>query len=140
MSLLEQIKQDQFQARKAKDVVRASLLTTLLSEASMKGKNDGNRDTTDAECVQVVQKFLKGVNETLEALKFSSDGRVKIAQVEKEILESYLPKMASEQEVRDAVAALKAAGADNLGAIMKGLKDKFGSSLDGKMASAIAKE
>ena len=111
MSLLEQIKRDQLEARKAKDVVRASLLTTLFSEASMKGKSDGNRESTDAECIQVVQKFLKGVNETLEALKFSSDGRVKIAIVEKEILGTYLPQMATEAQVRECVAQLKADGA-----------------------------
>lgn len=140
MSLIETIKQDQFAARKAKDVVRASLLTTLYSEAAMKGKNAGNRDSTDDEVTAVVQKFLKGVNETIEALKFSSDVRVKVAIVEKQLLEGYLPSMATEVEVRFAIAELKAAGASNVGDIMKGLKSKFGSSLDGKMASAIAKE
>lgn len=140
MILLEQIKKDQFEARKSREAVKASLLTTLYSEALMVGKNDGNRETTDEETIKVIQKFLKGVNETLEALNHSSDGRVIIAIEEKKILESYLPKMASEEYVRAAVLELKAAGATNIGMIMKGLKEKFGSSLDGKMASMIAKE
>lgn len=142
MSLLEQIKNDQLTARKAKDSIKASLLTTLFSEASMKGKNAG-RETTDEEVVQVIQKFLKGVNETLKALEYSSDGRVKAACIEKDILESYLPKMASAEEIRAAVAEIAASGVDpktKMGIVMKMLKDKFGASLDGKLASQIAKE
>ena len=47
--------------------------------------------------------------------------------------------MATEDEIKAEVAALKAAGAANIGSIMKGLNDKFGSALDGKLASQLAK-
>jgi uncharacterized protein YqeY len=142
MSLLETIKKDQFEARKNKEALKATLLTTLFSEAAMKGKN-ANRETTDEETVQVIQKFLKGVNETIGYLeKGGGDNAEALAtvQAEKTILEAYLPKMASADEIRAEVAVLKSAGAANIGAIMKGLKDKFGSALDGKLASQLAKE
>ena len=140
MSLLETIKKDQLEARKNKDAVKASLLTTLFSEASMKGKN-ANRETTDEETVQVIQKFLKGVNETITVLEKANNVASLGSSVrEKEILEAYLPKMVTEAELCVEIAFLKASGATNIGAIMKGLKDKFGSALDGKMASKLAKE
>lgn len=142
MTLLEKIKADQFSARKNKEALKSSLLTTLYSEAAMKGKNAG-RETTDEETTQVVQKFLKGVNETIGYLEKGGGDNTEAlatATAEKEILEGYLPKMASEDQVRAAIVELKASGAANIGAIMKGLKDKFGSALDGKMASALAKE
>ena len=141
MSLLEQIKKDQLEARKNKEALKATLLTTLFSEAAMKGKN-ANRETTDEETVQVIQKFLKGVNETIGYLEKGGDNAEALATVhaEKTILEAYLPKMASSNEIRAEVAVLKSAGAANIGAIMKGLKDKFGSALDGKLASQLAKE
>lgn len=140
MSTLEQIKKDQFEARKNKEALKASLLTTLFSEASMKGKNAG-RETTEEETIQVVQKFLKGVNETISFLEKANNAEaLTTANTEKSILEGYLPKMASTEEIRAEVAALKAAGAANIGAIMKGLKDKFGAGLDGKLASQLAKE
>lgn len=143
MSTLEQIKKDQFEARKNKEALKASLLTTLYSEASMKGKNAG-RETTEEETVQVIQKFLKGVNETIGYLQKVDELKQDLqaihdAKEEKAILEGYLPKMATEDEIKAEVAALKAGGAANIGAIMKGLKDKFGSALDGKLASQLAK-
>ena len=142
MSLLETIKKDQFEARKNKEALKASLLTTLFAEASMKGKN-ANRETTDEETVQVIQKFLKGVNETIGYLEKGGGDNTEAlatANAEKAILEAYLPKMASTDEIRAAVAALKADGATNIGEIMKLLKLQFGSALDGKLASQLAKE
>ena len=47
--LINQIKSDALEARKARQTNTATLLTTLYSEASMVGKNDGNRESTDAE-------------------------------------------------------------------------------------------
>jgi uncharacterized protein YqeY len=139
--LLEKIKADQLTARKNKEALKATLLTTLFSEVQMKGKNAGH-ETTDDEATQVIQKFLKGVNETISYLEKGGGDNVEAlatANAEKEILEAYLPKMATEDEIKAEVAALKAAGAANIGAIMKGLKDKFGSTLDGKLASQLAK-
>ena len=139
--LLEKIKADQLAARKNKEALKATLLTTLFSEVQMKGKNAG-RETTDDEATQVIQKFLKGVNETISYLDCAGGDNAEAlatARAEKEILEAYLPKMATEDEIKAEVASLKAAGAANIGAIMKGLKDKFGSTLDGKLASQLAK-
>ena len=140
MSLLEQIKKDQFEARKNKETLKATLLTTLFAEAAMKGKN-ARRETTDEETVQVIQKFLKGVNETIGYLvNGNKTEALVVSTAEKEILESYLPKMASVEEIRSAIVELKANGVSNVGAIMKGLKEKFSTSLDGKLASQLAKE
>lgn len=141
MSLLEKIKADQLAARKNKETLKATLLTTLYSEAAMKGKNSG-RDTTDDETIQVIQKFLKGINESISYLEKGNINPEALAtvQAEKGILDAYLPKMATEADIRAEVATLKVAGAANIGAIMKGLKDKFGAALDGKLASQLAKE
>ena len=80
---------------------------------------------------ETILHLEKGAGDNAEALA--------TAQAEKKILEGYLPKMATEDEIKAEVAALKAAGAANIGSIMKGLKDKFGSALDGKLASQLAK-
>lgn len=138
MSLLEQIKKDQFEARKNKESLKAVLLTTLFAEASMIGKNAGNRDTTDDETAKVIQKFLKGVNETIEFVtKGNNTEALATAQAEKAILEAYLPKMATADEIEKAVGDLVAEGINTMGAIMKALKEKFGSTLDGKLASKV---
>ena len=46
----------------------------------------------------------------------------------------------SADEVRAEIAAAIAAGASQMGPIMKALRDKFGAGLDGKTASELAKE
>ena len=55
MSLLAQLKKDSLLARKAADGVRATLLSTLIAEAEMVGKNAGNRESRD----DVVQQSIR---------------------------------------------------------------------------------
>lgn len=42
--LIVKIKHDQLVARKNRDQIESTLLTTLIGEADMVGKNNGNRD------------------------------------------------------------------------------------------------
>ena len=136
--MLNQIKLDRLQARKDRDGVKGPLLTTLISEIEMVAKN-ANRGVTNDDVTKVVQKFLKGVNETVELLKSKSeDIRYANAIEERKILESYLPKMASDDDVREAVRRM--GDVQNVGQIMKALKETFGAALDGKRASQIVKE
>jgi uncharacterized protein YqeY len=138
--MLNKIKSDQFDARKNKDSVKSSLLTTLYAEAAMIGKNNGNRNSTDDEVIKVMHKFLKGINETISILSAGKSERYFIALQEKDIIESYLPKVASQQEVETAIVHLIDSGITKMGDIMKSLKDKFGTSLDAKQASVLIKE
>jgi len=61
--LINKIKSDALEARKARKTNTATLLTTLYFEASMVGKNLENRESTDQEVLQVIEKFIKGANE-----------------------------------------------------------------------------
>lgn len=141
MSLIGKIKEAQLQARKDRKETESALLTTLLSEASLPGKNSGNRESTDDEVVAVVKKFIKNTDETLEALKFLSDGRVAKAIHEKKILESFLPKQLTEDELRAIISAeLNKDGPKQMGRIMSALKTSYAGLYDGAVASRIAKE
>lgn len=144
MSLVEKIKKDSLEARKAKDGLRATLLTTLYSEVVNVGKNNGNRDTTDAEAVAVVKKFMKGADETLSALKATTDPRHETVLAEKLVLETYLPKQLSEGELKIVVAGLVGAlaekGPKQMGVLMKQLKEQFEGQYDGQLASKLIKE
>ena len=51
--LIENLKEDQLIARKNRDQIKATLLTTLIGEAEMVGKNTGNRSPFDEEVVSV---------------------------------------------------------------------------------------
>ena len=86
MTLMDQIKADQVSARKQKMTAVASLLTTLIGEAEMVGKNAGNRAPTDAEVQAVIKKFIKNLDETIAVLG-DADPRTLAALGEKSTLE-----------------------------------------------------
>ena len=142
MSLLAQLKKDSMLARKAADGMRATLLSTLIGEAEMVGKNAGNRESTDDEVQQTIRKFLKNNQEALAVIK-DADRRTALEQ-ESAILVAYLPPMASEAEVKafiaDTVASLEERSPKQMGAVMGALKAKYGSSFDAKQANAWVKE
>jgi len=135
--LLELIKSDQLEARKAKQTTRASLLTTLLGEAQMIGKNKGNRESTDSEVVAVTKSFLKKAREVADIAP--SD---KIAE-EIDILESYLPKQLTESDMKLIAATVILdngyASPKDMGKIMKHFKETYDGQYDGAVLSKAVK-
>lgn len=139
MKLMSKLRQDQLHARKVKDSDTASLLTTLIGEAAMIGKNDGSRETTDAEVIAVIKKFIKNINETL-------DVRADDLHLLKEraILESYLPQQISgdrlENTIQGIIMSVGAESMRDMGKVMKTLKENYDGQFDGQEASGIVKE
>ena len=144
MSLIEQIKQANLEARKSKNSVAAALLTTLYSDIVTVGKNAGNRSTTEAEAVAVIKKFIKGVDETIAAFNGKEDSRLNSALIEKEILNKFLPVQLSETEiaevVKSVISTIENASAKHMGQIMKHLKDNYSGQYDGALASKVIKQ
>jgi uncharacterized protein YqeY len=135
--LVEKIKQDQLQARKAKDP-SAALLTTVLGEVAIVGKNAGNRETTDAEAVVVIEKFVKNIKETLSLTKDTAV--VTKLNQELDILSVYLPKQMTADEMKTAVTQATQLGNTTVGDVMKYFKQTYPGQYDGKALSALVKE
>jgi len=142
MSLLQKIKADQLQARKDKASVKASVLTTLIGEASVIGKNDGGRDTTDQEVQAVIKKFVKNIEETLKAPSLSINAYTVLTH-EQEILTAYLPSQMTVDQLTDTITAIAAevgaTSAKDLGKVMKEMQTRHAGTYDGSAASTIAK-
>ena len=139
MTLLEQIKHDQLQARIAADKTKASILTTLIGEAEMVGKNDGNRDTTDQEVIATIKKFIKNIDETIAVA-----GSTETLVAEKDALQVYLPRQLTEPELRvtigNIIVTQGLSGAKAMGQLMGELKKNHAGSYDGALASRLVKE
>lgn len=134
MSLLQRIKQDQIAARKAKDKFKASLLTTLLSEASRPGLDDGKRESTDKEVIAVVQKFIKNMKESLDA-KYTEDVHTEMC-----IVNEYMPKQLTSEEMRNLTIQVIANNSDaKMGDVMKYFAANHKGSYDGKELSGIVR-
>lgn len=141
--LLEQIRQDSLAARKARDTAKSTFLVTLLAEAAKVGRDDGNRSSTDAETVAVIKKFIKNTTETLHVLGADAAARPQLA-LELNLLMDYLPRQASELELRTAltrlVAELPERNPKQMGALMAKLITEFDGNFDKSLASKLAKE
>ena len=144
MTLFTQIKADQLAARKAKDGLKATLLTTLIGELTAIGKNDGDREVTDADVVKLVKKFLDGVLETIRLMKDATnddgtaDRYVNLLK-EQSYLTVYLPRQMDETTLTEVLCELVTESGPNLGKLMSLLKARYAGEYDGAMASKIAK-
>jgi len=141
--MIKELKKMMMKAKLEKDKVKANLLATLIGEAVMVGKNDGNRETTDQEVLDLAKKFLKGVNENIR-LRDELEKDKTAALHEKEILEALLPKQMSETELEEAIEkiaqTLPERSMKMMGAVMGELKKKYHGQFNGKIASNIVKK
>lgn len=144
MTILTNIKQEQLRARKDRDTVKATLLTTLIGEAVMVGKNDGNRETNDAEVVRVIKKFITNAKETLLVIKDSDRLEdIKKVTIEIDTLHAFLPQQLTGTQLADVIDKIISATASNslkdMGKIMKALKEQYSGKYDGAEANALIK-
>ena len=113
MTLKEKINVDYMTAFKAKDVVSKKLLSVIKGEIQTIEKNVGVDSLSDEEVTKILNKTVKSLKETLQA---SNDEDTRL---ELEIVEAYLPKQMSKDEIVSKVTELKVAGVTNIGQIMK---------------------
>jgi uncharacterized protein len=138
----DKLKADLVASMKAGDVLRTLVLRMLLSELNYK-KIDLGRELTDVDVIGVVQKEVKKRREAIES--FKAGGRVEQAETEAkelEILEKYVPKQMSEEEIRQEVIKLIKLTQDrsNFGAVMKVVAPEFRGKADGSVVAKIVKE
>ena len=94
MSLQEKIRNDLKESMKAKDEHRTSALRVLLGEFQRQPK----KELEDKEVMAIVRKLVKSENEMLSAGDSESSAYL-------EVLKGYLPKQASEEDIREWVTA-----------------------------------
>jgi uncharacterized protein len=138
MTVIEKLKSESMRLRKERSPVAASI-TFALSEIEKVGKNAGNRSTTDDEAVRVVQKLIATINDNLKL--DINDGRRVALNFEKQILQSALPQMVSEADIRSELHnAFAGQSVHNKGEIMRWAKTHWGSRADMKTVGSIASE
>ncbi len=136
----EQLRAEKMKALKEKDTVKNGVITMLLSGMTYMKKEVG-RELTDDECLQVIQKELKQVRESLEMAKGREDTVKELSQ-QIAILESYLPAQMSAEEVAEKVKNIIAElGVEmvskNKGVIMKNVMAQLKGKADGKMIGQV---
>ena len=144
MSLMEKVEKDIIDAMKTKDTVKVSTLRMLKSAVTnylIQAKKD---KIEDADLTGIIAKQAKQRKESLES--FEKAGRKELADKEKTelaILEAYLPKQLSDDEllaeVKKAVETSGAAGPADMGKLMKVLMPAIQGRADGKRIQQAVK-
>ncbi len=140
MSLKQKLQEDLKAAMKGGEKLRLMAIRGIISEVTRVEK-DVPHEATDAEVIQVIKRERARREESLEfARKANRADLIEQNETEAKVLESYLPVAASADDVRAAIAEIVAGGENQMGPVMKALRDRFGAALDGKVASDLAKE
>ena len=143
MSLKEQITEDMKSAMRAKDSERLGTIRLLL--AAMKQKEVDERiELDDIMVVAIVDKLVKQRKDSVTA--FTEGGRQDLADKEAseiKVLEAYLPKRMSAEdvavEVKAIVAELGASGPGDMGKVMGTVKTRLAGKAEMGQVSAAVK-
>jgi uncharacterized protein YqeY len=150
MELVKRIEHDTIAAMKARDAERTSTLRMVKS--ALKNKEIDKREPlTDAEALQVLTTMIKQRRESIE--QFTKGNRPELAAKEAEeivVIEAYMPKAASEDDlkklVEETIAELAVSGNDlgpkDMGMAMKAVQSAIqhaGLRADGRQVSELVK-
>jgi uncharacterized protein YqeY len=113
MTLKEQINADFMTAFKSKNMIAKSILSVVKGEIQTVEKNVGSDNLSDIEVTKILTKTVKSLKETIS---MANDEKSK---VELSVIEVYLPKQMSKEEVTQKVTELVNSGITQIGAIMK---------------------
>ena len=141
MSIFDNIKTDMYNAMKAGKKVKSTALRTALSK--IKDKQIEKRDSlNDDEIIKVLRGLVKQRDESIKL--YIDAERVDLVdneKLEKKYLETYLPNMLNDEEVRIIVeAAIKDLNADSIndiGKIMPEVMKRGKGLIDGNIARQI---
>ncbi|WP_078545558.1 GatB/YqeY domain-containing protein [Litchfieldia alkalitelluris] len=141
MSLLERLNHDMKQAMKNKEKDRLSVIRMVKASIQNEGIKLGQELTDDQE-LTVLTRELKQRKDSLQ--EFNSAGRedlVNKIQSEIEILEVYMPKQLSEDEVveivKETISEVNASTKADMGKVMSAIMPKVKGKADGSLVNKI---
>lgn len=138
--LIEQLRADLTQARKDRDKLRTTTLSTFLSEVRNREIELG-RAVADDDVRGLLTTAIKRRREASEQMR--AGGRAELAEKEEQeavLLQAYLPPALGENEVRAMVREAVAGGARDVGAVMKAVMPRVKGRFDGKELNRLARE
>ena len=145
MNFTERINADIKSAMLAKEKERLAALRDIKSKLLLEATSGGNGEVSEDVAMKICMKLHKQRVETYDL--YNQQGREDLASEElfqAKVIEEYLPKMLSEEEVRAEVeAAIAQTGASSpqeMGKVMGVLTGKLAGKADGKLIASRVKE
>lgn len=145
MSLIDKITADIKDAMRAKDKEKLAALRDVKSKLLLEATSGGDGEITEEAENKIVLKLHKQRMDTYNL--YVQEGREDLAADEKaqaDIIEAYLPKMMSEDEIKskvaEAITKLGATGPQDMGKVMGSLTKELAGKADGKLISTLVKD
>ena len=142
--LKEKLLEDLKSAMKDKNVNRKNTVQ-MVRAAILQVEKDKKIELNDDQILEVIAKEFKKRNDSLS--DYEKSGREDlISQIKEEmtVLEEYLPKKLSEEEltvkIKEIISEVGATSMKDMGKIMKSAKEQLGVTADGKMINEIVKK
>jgi uncharacterized protein YqeY len=149
MGLREQLMDDLKEAMREQDESRKRAIRSVLAaikKAETELDADGQRVNLDDDAlVHVIAKQARERQESIDAFKSGGrDDLVAREEADLAVLEAYLPRQLSEEEIeaeaRQVIADVGAAGPQDIGKVMKPLMARLKGRADGRLANQIVRE
>lgn len=145
MTLEEKLDADLKEAMKAKAEVKVSTIRMLKAGVKNLAIEKKAEKVDDKDVMSIISRQIKQHKDSIE--QFTKGNRQDLVDKEKAelvILESYMPKMMSADElrviVRSAIEKVGAKGRADMGKVMKAAMEEAKGAADGKMLSQIVSE
>jgi uncharacterized protein YqeY len=114
--LKDQINKDYMTAFKERDTVKKNLLSVIKGEIQTQEKNQGIDNMSDDEVTKILNKMAKSLREVFVT---DSSQVLTDVKIELDIIEAYLPKQMSREEISLKLEELYGSGITQMGDIMK---------------------
>ncbi|MCQ2815491.1 MAG: GatB/YqeY domain-containing protein [Bacilli bacterium] len=138
--IIDEIKKANVEAMKAHDNIARGVLSIVmtkykLQEVELKAQN---KEIGDSDLLSIIQKTLKELSDEKEGYKQVNNlERVNDLTRQESVLNAYLPKQLSEQEIRDEIAKLED---KSIPSVMKHFKTNFAGKVDMSLVNKLARE
>ena len=138
--LIDEISKANIEALKARDQVARAIYSVILSKykATEIELKAAGKEITDADLVKIITKTIKELDEEKES--YEKAGRKEQAEsisVQKFLIEKYLTKLMSEEEIRKIIASLED---KSMPSVMKHFKMNYDGKVDMSLVSKIARQ
>ena len=139
--LLIELRKANMQAMKDHDTVKKGVLSLVISSIALAEKEDGKTLTREEE-LTFIQKELKQTRESLSETPADRTDLIEETKKKIEILESYLPRQLTEEEIKTAIESiLTEKGLEPVkksqGVVMKEIMAKYKGQTDGKTVNKV---
>ena len=137
--IIEEIKKANIQAMKDKDQKARAIYSVIMNKhlmASVDARTTG-KEVDDADMVRIIQKTIKELEEERDNYaKVGNQEEVETINYEKSLLEKYLPKMLSVEEIKAIIDTLED---KTVPSVMRHFKTNYNGKCDMKTVSTVLK-